>query len=284
MMETTHKVNENSSTTHDRFCPSSGSSGRRSPRVSKKGGTGLGLSNSFQEPYDTKLRQASVKQRLRTHIKNHPAVAPFRCPTAMPPEGSTRAGILPGCLSLDRGSQGFLVGEAPRNKQVIKHTPFYDALVMTPYMNVLHDTKLRQASVKQRLRTHIKNHPAVAPFRCPTAMPPEGSTRAGILPGCLSLDRGSRQPVDNHAHSAKSCPVVTCEHYDEMAQWLGHEFTGRKIHRSNQTAEQPDSIPALVLPSGGMSAGHQKSATAELSLPGRGRLATEYENTFNAQS
>ncbi|KER32530.1 hypothetical protein T265_01407 [Opisthorchis viverrini] len=27
----------------------------------------------------------------------------------------------------------------------------------------------------------------------PTAVPPEGSTRAGILPGCPSLDRGSRE-------------------------------------------------------------------------------------------
>ncbi|KER20449.1 hypothetical protein T265_11011 [Opisthorchis viverrini] len=34
---------------------------------------------------------------------------------------------------------------------------------------------------------------AVAPFRCLTAMPPEGCTRAGILPGCPSLDRGSRE-------------------------------------------------------------------------------------------
>ncbi|KAG5453453.1 hypothetical protein CSKR_100533 [Clonorchis sinensis] len=34
---------------------------------------------------------------------------------------------------------------------------------------------------------------AVAPFRCLAAMPPEGSTRAGILPGCPSLDRGSRE-------------------------------------------------------------------------------------------
>ncbi|KAG5452728.1 hypothetical protein CSKR_102158 [Clonorchis sinensis] len=32
-----------------------------------------------------------------------------------------------------------------------------------------------------------------APFQCLAAMPPEGSTRAGILPGCPSLDRGSRE-------------------------------------------------------------------------------------------
>ncbi|KAG5450477.1 hypothetical protein CSKR_103765 [Clonorchis sinensis] len=30
-------------------------------------------------------------------------------------------------------------------------------------------------------------------FRCLTAMPPEGSTRAGIPPGCPSLDSGSRE-------------------------------------------------------------------------------------------
>ncbi|KAG5447960.1 hypothetical protein CSKR_100924 [Clonorchis sinensis] len=34
---------------------------------------------------------------------------------------------------------------------------------------------------------------AVTPFRCLAAMLPEGSTRAGILPGCPSLDRGSRE-------------------------------------------------------------------------------------------
>ncbi|KER29029.1 hypothetical protein T265_04218 [Opisthorchis viverrini] len=33
---------------------------------------------------------------------------------------------------------------------------------------------------------------AVAPFQCLAAMLPEGSTRAGIMPGCPSLDRGGR--------------------------------------------------------------------------------------------
>ncbi|KAG5451650.1 hypothetical protein CSKR_109130 [Clonorchis sinensis] len=33
----------------------------------------------------------------------------------------------------------------------------------------------------------------VTPFRCLAAMSPKGSTRAGILPGCPSLDRGSRE-------------------------------------------------------------------------------------------
>ncbi|KER33543.1 hypothetical protein T265_00652 [Opisthorchis viverrini] len=41
-------------------------------------------------------------------------VAPFRCLAAMPPEGSTRAGILSGCPSLDRGSRVAEVGFEPR--------------------------------------------------------------------------------------------------------------------------------------------------------------------------
>ncbi|KAG5441437.1 hypothetical protein CSKR_107656 [Clonorchis sinensis] len=42
----------------------------------------------------------------------------------------------------------------------------------------------------------IKNDligPAVAPFRCLTAIPPEGNTRTWILSGCPSLDRGIRE-------------------------------------------------------------------------------------------
>ncbi|KER31855.1 hypothetical protein T265_12897, partial [Opisthorchis viverrini] len=38
-----------------------------------------------------------------------------------------------------------------------------------------------------------KNPSAITPFRCLAAMPPEGSTRAGILPGCPSLDGGNRE-------------------------------------------------------------------------------------------
>ncbi|KER32984.1 hypothetical protein T265_01071 [Opisthorchis viverrini] len=45
---------------------------------------------------------------------DHRSCAPFRCLTAMPPEGSTRAGILPGCPSLDRGSREAEVGFEPR--------------------------------------------------------------------------------------------------------------------------------------------------------------------------
>ncbi|KAG5441168.1 hypothetical protein CSKR_102735 [Clonorchis sinensis] len=52
-------------------------------------------------------------------------------------------------------------------------------------------------------------------------------------------------------------------------KWLEREFTDRKFHGSNPTSAsrlpqsrlgQPSSIPALVLPSGGMEARHQKSS------------------------
>ncbi|KAG5442937.1 hypothetical protein CSKR_104780 [Clonorchis sinensis] len=41
---------------------------------------------------------------------------------------------------------------------------------------------------------HFGNsHSGVKPFRCLVSMPPEGRTRAGILPDCPSLDRVSRE-------------------------------------------------------------------------------------------
>ncbi|KAG5454952.1 hypothetical protein CSKR_105888 [Clonorchis sinensis] len=55
------------------------------------------------------------------------------------------------------------------------------------------------------------------------------------------------------------------------SQWLEREFTDRKVRSWNPTSEsrlllsrlgQPGSIPALVLPSGGMAARHRKGVTA----------------------
>ncbi|KAG5443368.1 hypothetical protein CSKR_108150 [Clonorchis sinensis] len=47
-------------------------------------------------------------------VDNRSAVTPFRCLAAMSPEGSTRAGILPGHPSIDRRSRGAEVGFEPR--------------------------------------------------------------------------------------------------------------------------------------------------------------------------
>ncbi|KER21946.1 hypothetical protein T265_09846 [Opisthorchis viverrini] len=65
-------------------------------------------------------------------------------------------------------------------------------------------------------------------------------------------------------------PFFHC--YQSWLKWLEREFTDRKVRGSNPTSAtrlplsrlgQPDSIPALVLPSGGMAVRHRKGATAE---------------------
>ncbi|KER23086.1 hypothetical protein T265_08940 [Opisthorchis viverrini] len=55
---------------------------------------------------------------------------------------------------------------------------------------------------------HGKNRSAVAPFRCLTAMPPEGSTRDRILPGCPSLDKGSREAEVGGCHGKNRSAVA----------------------------------------------------------------------------
>ncbi|KAG5454251.1 hypothetical protein CSKR_113704 [Clonorchis sinensis] len=59
-----------------------------------------------------------TRKALRTGVNNkkynRSAVAHFRCVAAMPPEASTRAGILPDCSSLDRRSREAGVGFKPR--------------------------------------------------------------------------------------------------------------------------------------------------------------------------
>ncbi|KER27447.1 hypothetical protein T265_05488 [Opisthorchis viverrini] len=54
-------------------------------------------------------------------FRNRSAVAPFRCLAAMPYEGSsTRAGVLSGCPSQDRGSREAEVGFEPRTFRSVK--------------------------------------------------------------------------------------------------------------------------------------------------------------------
>ncbi|KAG5454334.1 Trafficking kinesin-binding protein 1, partial [Clonorchis sinensis] len=114
------------------------------------------------------------------------------------------------------------------------------------------------------------------PFWCLAAMPPEGSTRAEILPGCPSLDRGSREAEMgferrtfrsvnsrfNHlSHLAPSCEELA------IAEWLRRQLTDRTVGGSNPTSasrlllsrlEQPGSASALVPPSIGVAARHRK--------------------------
>ncbi|KER25299.1 hypothetical protein T265_07234 [Opisthorchis viverrini] len=114
-------------------------------------------------------------------------------------------------------------------------------------------------------------------------MPPEGSTRAGILPGCPSLDRSRVAEVgfeprsvnsrSTHlGHLAPNKRIKTFRSIRKWLKWLEREFTDRKVRGSNPTSAtrlllsrlgRHGSIPALVPPSCGMAARHRKGATTE---------------------
>ncbi|KAG5446483.1 hypothetical protein CSKR_114056 [Clonorchis sinensis] len=118
-----------------------------------------------------------------------------------------------------------------------------------------------------------ENRPVVTPFQCLAAMSPEGSTRAGILPGCPGLDRRSREAeVGFEPRTVRE--RVMCQLFlgARWPKWLEREFTDRQVRGSNPTSAsrlllsrlgQPGSIPALVQPSGSMAVRHRKGATAE---------------------
>ncbi|KER23522.1 LOW QUALITY PROTEIN: hypothetical protein T265_14625 [Opisthorchis viverrini] len=66
--------------------------------------------------------------------------------------------------------------------------------------------------------------------------------------------------------------ILRLSYQARWPKWLEREFTDRKVRGSNPAfatrlplsrLRQPGSIPALVLPSGGMAARHRKGATAE---------------------
>ncbi|KER31601.1 hypothetical protein T265_02237 [Opisthorchis viverrini] len=68
-----------------------------------------------------------------------PAVAPFRRLVATQPEGSTGAGILPGYLSLDRGSRGAEFGsESQTFRSVNSHSNHLGHLASDPYYKLRH--------------------------------------------------------------------------------------------------------------------------------------------------
>ncbi|KAG5448110.1 hypothetical protein CSKR_106390 [Clonorchis sinensis] len=124
---------------------------------------------------------------------------------------------------------------------------------------------------------------------CPTAMPPEACTRAEILPGCPSLDRGSgeaevgfkprtfRETTMTSATESAGTGFQTSmpSHFLTSLASL-HPLRGcaKRVLRGtltygarDQTSDQftyHGNIPALVLPSGGMAVRHRKGATAEL--------------------
>ncbi|KER26818.1 hypothetical protein T265_06025 [Opisthorchis viverrini] len=148
------------STAHDRFRPSSGSSGRRSLQVSVSLMFYLNPNRTVFEKY-THLqinlvftrysRRAKPVLGCRRVFSNLVTTVTFWCLTSTPPEGRMMVGIPPGCPSLHRSGRDADFGFEQR----------------------------------------ASDRSAVAPFRCLAAMLFEGSTRAVILPGCPSLDRES---------------------------------------------------------------------------------------------
>ncbi|GAA51721.1 ATP-binding cassette transporter [Clonorchis sinensis] len=148
--------------------------------VSSNNDQKIGYCYGSQERTSQFCQQLEIRASLntaypRTFCRNRSATAPFRCLTAMPPEGSTRAGILPGYPILDRGSRDTEVGSEKRT--------FPAPSLITGLGKV---SSARQTVFRKRKRS------AVTLFRCLAAMPSEGSTRTGILPDCPSLDRRSR--------------------------------------------------------------------------------------------
>ncbi|KER29088.1 hypothetical protein T265_04182 [Opisthorchis viverrini] len=116
---------------------------------------------------DNKQRNGRQFDHLLSHLTTpwiRSAVARFRGLTAMPPEGCTRAERLPGCPSLDRGSREADVGFEP----------------WTCRSNTEVKGNYEIQSTIAKLFSDIQNEE-------------EGSPRAGILPGCPNIHRGSRE-------------------------------------------------------------------------------------------
>ncbi|KER27862.1 LOW QUALITY PROTEIN: hypothetical protein T265_13696 [Opisthorchis viverrini] len=151
---------------------------------------------------------------LHTHKKNRSAVAPFRCLAVMPREGSTRAGILSGCPSLDRGSRVAEVGFEPR--------AFRSVNSRSNHLSHLapHTQQFRYVTLHGASLCVWKKRSAVTPFWCLAAMPPEGSTRAGILPDCPSLDRGSRVAVGFEPRTFRSIHLTVVERFTTLYVYL----------------------------------------------------------------
>ncbi|KER26429.1 hypothetical protein T265_06344 [Opisthorchis viverrini] len=164
----------------------------------------------------------------------------------MPPEGCTKAGILPGCPNLDRGSRGAEVGFEPRTLWSVNS----------------------RSNRLGHLTPCIRNRICVSTFISVTSFPDV----TALLPPLRYLAA--------HNHTGNSVAVTTqllllfgkwLFGRSERVQWLEREFTDRKVRGLNPTSasrlflsrlEQPGSVPALVLASGGISVRHRKCVTA----------------------
>ncbi|KAG5441665.1 hypothetical protein CSKR_103198 [Clonorchis sinensis] len=172
----------------------------------------------------------------------------------MPPEGSMRAGIPLGCPSLDRGSREAEMGFEPRTFRSVNLRSSHLAPIQSnPVSNYV--TSGSSGNSSKRGETN--------PFH--QVVYSSSENRMFLL-----CSRNCSLCSSNQKHKQF-----------EMAQWLKHEFADRKVRGSNPIRAsrlllfglgKPDSILALVLPSGGMTARHRNGATAERLLLFLGRL------------
>ncbi|KER23380.1 LOW QUALITY PROTEIN: hypothetical protein T265_14651, partial [Opisthorchis viverrini] len=134
----------------------------------------------------------------------------------------------------------FFNGMCSHNGRLIFHLIFEISRYIF-IKETIHKVAENASTVHDRFRSSwgsSEERSAVAPFRCLTAMPPEGSTRARILPGCASLDRGIRvaevgfEPPtfrsvnsrSNHLgttiHNMTRLQAIVCSHCDLFFLWF----------------------------------------------------------------
>ncbi|KER21750.1 hypothetical protein T265_09989 [Opisthorchis viverrini] len=227
---------------------------------------------------------------LSTSGKKRSAVTPFRCLPTTLVEGSTRAGILPNCPNLDRGSREAEVAfelrtsrSSPQEKTLLG---VYEEQCLlrkgvTPERFFLErereltDRKVRGA----RSASHIPLSRLGEPRSIPTLVLPSCSMavrhRKGVTPERLTYLPSPRK--ESGSKQGSILHLVRSNRYNQAhrarrPKWLEREFTDRKVRGSNPTSVsrlplsrlgQPGSIPALVPPSVGMVARHRKGATTE---------------------
>ncbi|KER29249.1 hypothetical protein T265_04095 [Opisthorchis viverrini] len=134
--------------------------------------------------------------------------------------GDIPAPVLPSGGMTARHRKGVSAGFKPSFNILTRHKPSYELphstrsdgedeshtvvaallLLWIPAIHSQKEKKIRLVSafghrtkLGQNMRKKKKKAFSCSAFRCLSDMPPEGSTRAGILPDCPSLDRGSRK-------------------------------------------------------------------------------------------
>ncbi|KAG5446188.1 Adapter molecule Crk [Clonorchis sinensis] len=128
-----------------------------------------------------------------------------------------------------------------------------------------------------QIRAMLRRYPwssivrsAVAPFRCIT----EGSANVDVLPGCPGLEPGSREaevrfePQTYRSMVSDPIRAISSTYSISVCECPGRISTPQALQAASESPMvmfgKPDTIPALVLPSGGMAVRHRLGDTAEL--------------------